>query len=287
VVVLSLVGLAYFAWRNAAEVSVNPAGAGTAGVAIDQGPASGSRRAAATAPQSSPDVVPVPVNYQFPGVTSVVVANTTEELLSRYTPEQQAQIRGFYAEFGRGGFNLTEYAVKDVFSFRTAEQLRWLITHGYPSPDDVLVASAMTDDELADLADNGNFKATAFYLGRLSTTASAAPPTELPRVWDAKKRAEFEDRVLATGSAFGAYVMAKTAIAEKKQGMALAAYLYADRLGDGRGRDFAHHFGGTQNVDAREAVISYMALQARAGMYNPQLNDPRYLARTPTFPKWN
>src|SRR5690606_27513218 len=155
------------------------------------------------------------------GLSSIFPAENSEQLLLRYTPEQQIRILAFYREFGEGSFNLSEYAVKDIFSFRTVEQLRWLLSQGYPTPDDVLAAEVMTDAELEDLASAGNFKAAAFYLDRKAAATDpaslgSASLSDLPEI---QFREKLENQLLATGSPFAAYVIARRAASENQDGM--------------------------------------------------------------------
>jgi hypothetical protein len=235
----------------------------------------------------------IPERFQFAGIVSVAMAGSDAELLSVYTPEQQAHIRSHLAAYGSGTFGVSRYAIDSILSFRTREQLQWLVSNGFPMPDDILAAEAMSDEELADLASTGNFKATAFHLDRISQRhmkAVAEASVTGTTVDDAamlRDAQALEDRLLSEGSAFGAYSIARSGIARGNVGEALAAYSYAKALGDVRATDFARQLEGSSSGEsALTALIAYDTLLMRGAQSNPLLGDRAALARRAKFPRF-
>lgn len=196
----------------------------------------------------------IPGQFQFPGVYEVPVVSSLDELLERYTPEQQEQILSFYQGFGETIDEASRYATDNIFSFRTRKQLAWLVEAGFPTPDEVLLATELSDAELRRLAERGNFKAIGFYLSRLPPTAEISAG-DLGRVIDMKM--QFNQ----SGSPYAAYVAAKRELQNGQNHNALAAYQMASTLRDVRARDFAHFLSGTNpEINAGAAVASYAAL---------------------------
>lgn len=236
--------------------------------------------------------IPIPRRYQFAGIERVRAADSTDELLGHYSTDEQTRVQAYYSGFGEGTFNLTDQAIKSIFSFWTKDQLEWLVSRGFPTPDEVLAADSMSDEDLAALAESGNLKAMAFHLDRLAKAQrsrmeenSGALP-DLSFAPAVQERAQLEERLLGSGSPFGAYALARDALAEGDRGAAMAAYTFADRLGDVRARNFASQLESAGPVRAREALNEFIRIQTRAHRQNPQLTDPRYLATQSEFPMW-
>ena len=232
---------------------------------------------------SAPAELAIPAKYQFAGVSGVLAATDEADLLARYTPAQRELIGSFYAAYGVGRESGGKYAFSNVFSFHSADQLRWLVSQGFPTPDDVLAAAMMSDEELKTLSDRGNFKASAFYLGRQSA--------QLPKPGEAVNRAalaadvdhlKLAGDILSEGSAFGPYAYARYALASGQRGMALASLGYAKQLGDMRD-DFALAFAeANPDIPPLEVLTGYQLVQSTS-MKNPRLRDLSALARRPRF----
>ena len=84
-----------------------------------------------------------------------------EELWSGYTDEDQAIIRGFDSSY----FN--------ALSFVNEKQYEWMVRHGYPTPEEILVAAQMSTEELETRAAFGNVKAAMFLADRYLAEATA------------------------------------------------------------------------------------------------------------------
>lgn len=230
-----------------------------------------------------PASLAIPVRYRFAGVGGVLAAADEADLLARYTPAQRELIGSFFAAYGAGRESGGQYAFSNVFSFHSADQLGWLVSQGFPTPDDVLAAAMMSDEALKALSDEGNFKASAFYLGRQSAQA--------PKAGEAVDRAALADEIenlklagdlLSEGSALGPYAYARYALASGQRGMALASLGYAKQLGDMRD-DFALAFAeANPDIPPLEVLRGYQLVQSTS-MKNPRLRDLSALARRPRF----
>ncbi len=94
---------------------------------------------------------PVPQRYQIAGVTRVQTAASFEDWMNQFSLSQQETLRDF------------DKAFFGVYHDRSPEAIAWMAAHGYPMPEDVLAAEAMSNDQLRLLMENGNVKA-AFFL---------------------------------------------------------------------------------------------------------------------------
>ena len=225
----------------------------------------------------------VPARYRFAGVGSVAAATDETDLLARYTLAQRRLIKRFYAAYGAGREGGGPYAFSNVFSFHTHDQLGWLASQGFPTPDDVLAAAMMSDEELKALSDEGNFKAGVFYLGRqLAQPPKVGDAVNRPALADEVDKLKLAGELLSEGSAFGPYAYAQYALASGQRGMALASLGYAKQLGDMRD-DFALAFAeANPDIPPLEVLTGYQLVQSTS-MKNPRLRDLSALARRPRF----
>lgn len=221
----------------------------------------------------------IPAHFQFPGVDEVPVVSSLEELLERYTPEQQEQILDFYRGFGGVQQGASKYSVDNIFSFRTRKQLAWLVAAGFPTPDEVLLAGELSDVELRRLAERGNFKAMGFYLSDLP------PVAEIPVV-DLRAAIDMEIRFNRSGSPYAAYVAAKRALQDGQNDSALAAYKMAGFLGDSRALDYSHFLQAADpDINPGAAVSAYSNLM-RHFLLGDYANIQFQLNRRGQFPRF-
>lgn len=239
-----------------------------------------------TAPNHLPDrgatssgKIMIPTHFQFPGVDEVPVVSSLEELLERYTPEQQEQVLGFYRGFGETYKMASRYAIDNIFSFRTRKQLAWLVEAGFPTPDEVLLAGELPDVELRRLAERGNFKAMGFYL------SSLPPAAEIP-VDDLRVAIDMEIRFNRSGSPYAAYVAAKRALQNGQSDSALAAYKMAAFLGDVRASHYASFLqAADSNINPGAAISAYSNLM-RNFLFADYANIQFQLNRRGQFPRF-
>lgn len=209
-------------------------------------------------------------------------AENYNDLLKRYPLTKQAQIKAWYAKHAAGSMTFTSNA-----------QWQWMRQHDYPTPDDVLLASMMSEAQLRDLATQGDTKANFFYLARLLDDYAQA--NEVSAATSRSKtqlRAELSAsmyRALASGSAFAGYMFGDYyAVLHSKNlaGVGVAAGLvWADSLGDSNAvlhnRQAAMSFPGVSGVQAAEAYFDMFSAAART---NPYFQDARRGRGKPSIP---
>lgn len=240
-------------------------------------------------PRSDDDVVAVPVKYQFNKQQGPRPARTYGELIGRYSEGQKKVIQEFYAGFTEAVPGGTEYTFSGPFSFNSPEQLQWLVRNGYPTPDEVLAAASMSDEQLRKLSEAGNFKASVFLLDRKSVQAQGEFRRDVVGSEDGRGGAEIQklqSKVVSSGSPFGGYVLARRAKANDARGQVLAGYALAAALGDSRAIDFMHEYRKKNpNIDPVESVLAYQAALSTLAR-NPQQSDLRAIARREGFPRF-
>jgi hypothetical protein len=210
------------------------------------------------------------------------------DLLIVFTEDQRDLLGAFYNRYGTGPWSASPKAFKNVFSFHSAEQLQWLVEQGFPMPGDVLAAAAWSDDELRKQAESGNFKAKIFYAERLTKRElellEVGAATEAAKV--AVEAMALERTMLGDGSVFSAYVVAKRATAKGKDSYALAAYAYAEMLGDSRAPLFAaHHAAVAGNVPAGDALSAFKLIMTEGARRNPGLANMASIKARQDFPR--
>lgn len=236
----------------------------------------------------------IPQRYQFLGVAEISGAPDENSLLARYSPEQRIAIESFYRDYGVGPGGASQYSVEHIFSFKNAKQLEWLVTQGFPTPDDVLAASSMSDDELKKLSEGGNFKAGAFYLQRLANRqqerlrkGGGDDASDRDLVRELMQAAELEERLASEGAAFGAYVLAQRSAASGEHARAMAGYAYAASLGDTRASDILAFYANSHPAVSPAAALSaYRAVTAASASRNARLANSIAIAKRPQFPRF-
>lgn len=205
-----------------------------------------------------------------PASTAAVVAGADnyQDLLQRYPEAKKARIKAWFDEHAAGSM-----------AFRSNAQWQWMQQHDYPTPDDVLRASTMSETQLRELAAQGDTKANFFYLTRLLEDYAQAGAAPVASSRD-KPRLQTEmtasmDRALASGSAFAGYLFEGYYAAlhgEQAGGIGKAAGLiWADSFGDSNAvflnRQAAMNFPGVSGVRAAEVYFDMFAAAARANPY--------------------
>lgn len=208
----------------------------------------------------------------FESKASAVTSTATNyrDLLQHYSEAQQMKINAWYTRYATGSMK-----------FESSAQWQWMQQHGYPTPDDVLRASAMPEQQLHDLAVRGDLKANFFYLARLldgedftPSNDASSPPSQSKTSSRAKMSASM-GRALASGSAFAGYMFGNYYAALHNQSVAgiggAAGLTWADSMGDSRlvftDREMAMGFPGVSGVHTAEVYFDMFATAARANPY--------------------
>jgi len=141
--------------------------------------------------------IAVPPHLRFAGIASVAVGDSWEHLLSDYGDDERVQIEAF-----------TQALNSTTYLFRGEAEQEWLIDQAFPMPDEILAASAMSEDELRAMAVGGNSKAAFFYLLRSIKNDSYH---ELDSEQDFLERSKIRAAAFAADSAFLGYIEAARA----------------------------------------------------------------------------
>lgn len=106
------------------------------------------------APVVDDGTVAVPSQFQLPGVTRVHTGSSFADWQSQFPADTQKLMAGFSKRyFG-------------VYKVSSPAQVAWMAAHGYPMPEDLAAAQGMSDQNLLDLAKQGNVKAAFLLRGR-------------------------------------------------------------------------------------------------------------------------
>lgn len=194
--------------------------------------------------------------------------SSTKDAFRRLTPQQRDVVAKFYDQFG-----------STVFDFNTVSQHEWMMEHGYPMPEDVLAAQALSANQLLENYYAGDVKAGYFYVARRASAADAAElnPQEVQQL-DRVVR-----EVLGAGSPFGGYVYYHYQMQVKRDPIAAFAGLaWADTAGDSRAAlELAEmvelverrHPG---SVPPASLLLAYKSLLNRVSMQQPELLTRRW-----------
>ncbi len=195
-------------------------------------------------------------------------AKNFDALLARYPQDQRKRINAWFHKHA-----------SDSMTFTSNAQWQWMQQHDYPTPDDVLKASRMSEAQLRKLAATGDTKANFFYLARmLDNLAQAGGLAALPGRKRAQVRAELTasmDLALASGSAFAGYLFGDYYAAlhgSDARGVGTAAGLtWVSSMGDSNGpmhnRRMAMGFPGVSGPRAAEVYFDMFAAAARVNPY--------------------
>jgi hypothetical protein len=253
---------------------------------VDDFPSSTEAAESNPARNPSPSIT-IPKKYKLVA-ESVPRVESDADLLTMYTEDQREFLEAFYNRYGTGPWSASPKAFRNILSFHTAEQLQWLVEQGFPMPGDVLTAAAWSDDELRGQAEAGNFKARIFYAERLTQRElellQSGSSREAAKV--AVEAMALERTMLGDGSVFSAYVLAKRATAKGKDGHALAAYSYAEMLGDSRAPWFAAHYAAVAgSVPAGDALSAFKLIMTEGARRNPGLANMTAIKSRQSFPR--
>lgn len=224
-----------------------------------------------TAALAKHGITPRPSPFAFHSATaaaSAVSVTHFEELLQHYPLAQQRTIKAWYASHAA-----------DSMSFHTDAQWKWMQQRDYPTPDDVLRASTMTEVQLRILAMQGDTKANFFYLARLIDDYAQTDRSR-PLLDQSKDRLRVEmsasmSRALASGSAFAGYMFGGYYAALHGKATAdignAAGLAWVDSFGDSRpvftNRQMALGFPGVSGVSVAEVYFDMFASAARLNPY--------------------
>lgn len=195
-------------------------------------------------------------------------ANNFNALIAKYPPAQQAQVKTWYQTHAVGATTFTSNA-----------QWQWMRRHNYPTPDDILRASLMSDQQLRDLALRGDAKANFLYLARLADeTTRIGGLAALPGRQQHRLKAELSasmDQALASGSAFAGYMFGDYYAALNGAEFAgtgrATGLIWADGFGDSNAIFHSPQalmgFPGVSGVRAAEVYFDMFAAAARVNPY--------------------
>lgn len=189
--------------------------------------------------------------------------SSTRDLMDRLTNEQRRIVTDFYDQFGT-----------TVFEFATVNQLKWMLQHGYPTPDDILLARSMTTEQLHLKFEAGDVKAGYFYLARQSAMGaeSELSPREVQELDDVART------LLEAGSPFAGYSYFQYQMQAKGDPVsALAGLAWASTAGDSRAAmemaEMSELLERKQprSVPAAALLFSYTALVNSISVERPDL----------------
>jgi|SRR5579884_19705 hypothetical protein len=200
--------------------------------------------------------VPVPARFQLPGVPRVRAgtAASFQEWIGLYPEADQAAIRDFNAKhFG-------------VYSINSPQQIAWMAQNGYPMPEDLIAAKALTDEDLRRLAQGGNDKAGFLLRERDIETLRAALQTYAAQgntdsdFWLNDPAAEkmrqdddlYRQLLRQSNSPFKGYLQAQESLLTKDPLEAdadvIAGLAWAMSLGDFRASQLMTNFEGNDSI---------------------------------------
>ena len=104
--------------------------------------------------------IAVPAQWRLPNPGKVEAATSWENRISKLPQDDQAWLRKLNERYD------------GALGFLTREEQQWMISQGFPMPEEWLAARAMPDSEIQRLAQSGNAKAQLFYMDRLSERLS-------------------------------------------------------------------------------------------------------------------
>ncbi|KAJ3473087.1 hypothetical protein NLI96_g13138 [Meripilus lineatus] len=237
--------LGYFAYRINTEVA--PTQETKQAPAPDKKPTQSNE--ALQESSENPDEVAIPKKYQFIKKATPENFKTEEELRNSFSGSDRLVMDEFYSKFDQ-----------DAIAFNKPEQYDWLVKNGYPMPEDVVAGYKMSIDDLGKLVDQGNIKASYFYLMReiykqnSGTLLDKLNKSGYDSEWSARY-SNAEQIVMASGSPFVGYIFAaRAAIDGKNPESVYAGYALASVMGDQRALNV---LANAQNVDMR-AFVSYL-----------------------------
>jgi hypothetical protein len=170
-----------------------------------------------------------------------------------------------------------------ALTFVNDKQYEWLVRHGYPTPEEILAAEQMSDEELKARADFGNVKAAMFlserYLAEAVALAehltNAGEPLGEDYAQLITMAEEYGRDFALTGSAFAGYMEANFQLERWSRGpgsslkgpveFAFKGFAYAKKRGDHKAQERA--------VELAQAVGADLRVYYRFGAYHRFLEN--------------
>lgn len=216
--------------------------------------------------------ISIPQKYQLTQATVSGNFQTDQDLRNSFSGSDRLIMDDFYGKFDQ-----------NAIAFTKPEQYDWLVRNGYPMPQDVIAAQKMNIDELGNLVDQGNIKASYFYLMREvygkngENVLDKINKTGFDSQWS-QRLINAEKLVRSSGSPFAGYIVAARAAKEGNNAEGVyAGYALASVMGDTRALNALAH---AENVNT-QSLMSALSVQ----MDMMRLANPNVFAGKPTeFP---
>ncbi|AIO23733.1 hypothetical protein [Burkholderia cepacia] len=216
--------------------------------------------------------ISIPQKYQLTQATVSGNFQTDQDLRNSFSGSDRLIMDDFYGKFDQ-----------NAIAFTKPEQYDWLVRNGYPMPQDVIAAQKMNIDELGNLVDQGNIKASYFYLMREvygkngENVLDKINKTGFDSQWS-QRLVNAEKLVRSSGSPFAGYIVAARAAKEGNNAEGVyAGYALASVMGDTRALNALAH---AENVNT-QSLVSALSVQ----MDMMRLANPNVFAGKPTeFP---
>lgn len=254
-ILVSIVAATFLSWvyfdaaRLNETASVPSPSAGTPSQALDESVAGELPRREGS---KLPAEISIPAHYALlPGMT-VPAADSWEALVSMLLPDERALVESLRSRY------------PEAYQFKSINQLKWMVEHGYPMPTEIVAASRIPLRDLKQMAADGNVKAAMLARERLLMEALAnseqlgSPFHDSPLM----KEIGFMDAVVRDRncSPFSFYIsarryeeLARARLDDSALG-ALAAHAVIASLGDPRSQDYAERLAGAFPFSGRSAM---------------------------------
>lgn len=197
-------------------------------------------------------------------------------LLHRLPAAQQASVREWYERMGAPSMQGA-----------TAAQVAWMRARGYPMPDDIARAAAMSDAELRATANHGNTTARVLLVARqMQSFAARMESTGGYTRWETSALPDVilqMRELLGSGSPFAGYLYAAKARImhpRNEEGVAsseVAGLVWASKFGDTRASLLLND-PRLQAANAAGATIEMSSMLSIALQVNPNLFSARPVA---------
>ena len=175
--------------------------------------------------------VAIPPKHRIPSVEKAHVAGSFSEWIKFFSPPDQTKIRAFADRY------------YGVFEIDSPQQVVWMAQAGYPMPEDLVAAEKMSDQELDQLAKEGNAKAEMLLHDRQLDRALDKLKGLDPNSADAaavRQEARLDSMFLLNADTpFKGYVEAADALVlepepERRKAAIISGLIRAATLGDSR-----------------------------------------------------
>ncbi len=183
--------------------------------------------------RSSQNTASVPPKYRFAGISEVKTAKNFSDWLMLFPPNDRALIKSFADRY------------PGAYKISSPKEIAWMARRGYPLPEDLIAAHAMSDADLRGLADQGNEKAGFLLYDRILSRVKGP----LDKIDNSTPEGARADEAMAkevvllskSKSPFKGYVEAANALrlsddAQARVGL-ISGLIRAASLGDSRAAD--------------------------------------------------